>query len=118
MGGHDALVCVALEPFARHFFTTRSWELGERTPEFLDDWRDVAVAAQVDVEHFGRLTQVHGADVVTYKEGERPPGGVVPTADAAITNDPSIAVAVQTADCLPILIVDRQRGAGGRATTS
>jgi YfiH family protein len=108
--GREALVCTALEPFALHFFTARQWKLGERTPESTNGWMEVAQAAGVGVEHFGRMHQVHGADVVTYKEGERAPGGHIPTADIAITNDPAIAVAVQTADCLPILIVDRQRG--------
>lgn len=109
--GQPALVCEALEPFAHHFFTTRGWKLGERTPDAANGWLDVAQAAHVGVEQFGRLQQVHGRDVVTYKKGERVPAGAVPTADVAITDDPGIAVAVQTADCLPLLFVDRQRGA-------
>src|SRR5204863_690471 len=55
--------------------------------------------------------QVHGAEAVTYKRGVRVPGGAIPTADIAVTDDPAIAVAVPTADCLPLLLVDRQRGA-------
>jgi len=109
--GQPALTCEPLAPFAFHFFTTRAWKLGERTPDSANGWMEVAQVARVGVEHFGRLHQVHGRDVVTYKEGERVPGGQIPTADIAITNDPGVAVAVQTADCLPILIVDRQRGA-------
>jgi len=105
------LVCEPLAPFAHHFFTTRAWKLGERTPESADGWLDVAQAANVRIDHFGRLQQVHGRDVVTYKAGEGAPGGAMPTADIAITDDPAIAVAVQTADCLPLLFVDRQRGA-------
>src|SRR5438093_13376850 len=69
-----ALVCAALEPFATHFFTTRSWQLGERTPESTDGWKDVALAAKVGVERLGRLQQVHGADSVTYKKGGSVPG--------------------------------------------
>ena len=106
--GAPALVCDALEPFATHFFTTRAWRLGERTADSTDGWRDVALAANVGVEHFGRLHQVHGADAVTYKKGEGVPGGATPRADIALTDDPSVAVAVQTADCLPILIADRR----------
>lgn len=109
--GELVLVCEALEPFAHHFFTTRGWTLGERTPVAIDGWQDVTRAAGVGVEHFGRLHQVHGADAVTYKRDERVPGGAIPDADIAITDDPGIAVAVQTADCLPLLFVDRQRGA-------
>ena len=107
----DALVCTALEPFAFHFFTSRRWKLGERTQASVDGWKDVALAARVGIEHVGRLHQVHGADAVTYKRGEGVPGGGPPTADIAMTDDPAVAVAVQTADCLPLLIADRQRGA-------
>src|SRR5438552_5263473 len=98
--GGPALVCDALEPFAAHFFTTRAWQLGERRPDSENGWKDVALAAKVGVEHFGRLQQVHGADVVTYKKGEPVPGGATPRADIALTDDPAVAVAVQTADCL------------------
>src|SRR5689334_4674651 len=106
----QALVCEALEPFAHHFFTTRLWPLGERTPDSSGGWKDVASAARVNVEHFGRLHQVHGADVVVYKREENAPAGAIPTADVAITDDHNVAVAIQTADCLPLLFADRQRG--------
>src|SRR5712672_76704 len=109
--GGPALVCDALQPLADHFFTTREWRLGERRLDPADGWLEVAAAARVGVEHFGRLQQVHGADAVTYKKGVAGPGGVVPVADIALTDDPSVAVAVQTADCLPILLADRRTGA-------
>lgn len=109
--GIDALVCAALEPFAAHFFTTRQWKLGERTVESASGWQEIERIARVDPAHLGRLRQVHGTDAVAYKKGGAVPGGAVPTADIAITDDPAVAVAVQTADCLPILFVDRQRGA-------
>ncbi len=105
------LVCRALEPYAPHFFTTRSWRLGDRTPRSESGWLDVAAAAQVGVEHFGRLQQVHGADAVTYKKGGEAPGGRMPNADIVLTDDPAVALAVQTADCLPMLIADPRTGA-------
>jgi hypothetical protein len=111
LSGKPVLVCDALEPFAAHFFTTREWRLGDRTPESRDGWDEVAEAADVDAWHLGRLHQVHAADAVTYKKGGPIPGGVVPAADIVLTDDPSVAIAVQTADCLPILIVDRETGA-------
>src|SRR6266850_5436961 len=113
--GKLALVCDALEPFARHFFTTREWRLGDRAIESTDGWKDVALAAKVGVERLGRLQQVHGADSVTYKKGGSVPGGTTPRADIALTDDPEVAVAVQTADCLPILIADRRTHAVGAA---
>src|SRR5436853_7875625 len=102
-----ALVCEALEPFAHHFFTTRAWKLGERTHDTADAWKDVVSAAHVGDAHFGRLHQVHGRDAAVYKRDEQAPGGVMPMADIVITDDPAIAVAVQTADCVPLLFVDR-----------
>src|SRR5438067_12710522 len=89
--GTLALMCDALEPLASHFFTTRSWKLGERTPESGNGWMDVALAANVGVEHFRRLHQVHGADAVAYKKGERAPGGALPHADITLTYDPGVA---------------------------
>jgi YfiH family protein len=46
------------------------------------------------------LKQVHGIGVVELGEGQGPE----PEADAAYTQSPGVAVAVMTADCLPLLI--------------
>jgi YfiH family protein len=105
------LICERLEALARHFFTTRPWRLGNRTPDSTDGWTEIAQMVEVDVTHLGRLHQVHGADALTYKKGERVPGGATPIADIVVTDDPAVAVAVQTADCLPILIADRHSSA-------
>ena len=111
-----ALVCEALTPFAAHFFTTRGWQLGARTPGApggtdstgsVAGWNEIASAARVDAAHLGRLRQVHGADVATYRKGASV-AGAAPQADIVLTDDPSMAVAIQTADCVPILIADRR----------
>jgi YfiH family protein len=106
-----ALTCVELEPFAQHFFTTRAWRLGERTRESTDGWMEIAETIHVGVGHLGRLRQVHGAEAVIYKKGERAPSGAAPEADVVLTDDPAVAIVVQTADCLPILIADRRTSA-------
>jgi YfiH family protein len=106
--GELVLVCDALTPFADHFFTTRRWRLGDRAADSANGWLEIAQAAQVGVEHLARLQQVHGADAMTYKKGERVPAGIIPEADIALTDAPAVAVAIQTADCLPILIADRR----------
>jgi len=109
-----ALVCRALEPYATHMFTTRQWALGSPT---LDDqrrraaWRELAEVMERDEPHFARLHQVHGASVVVRKPGDAPAGSELPQADVIVSTDPALAIAVQTADCTPILLVDRDSGA-------
>ena len=49
------------------------------------------------------LDQVHGTDVIV---ADQCVDGA--TADATITNEPGIACAVMTADCLPVLLTDRE----------
>jgi YfiH family protein len=108
LGTLPALVCLAVQPFADHFFTTREWRLGEPRPDTADGWIQVAAHARVRLERLGRLQQVHGTDVVTYRRHQQVPGGATPKGDIVLTDDPSVAVAVQTADCVPVLVVDRR----------
>jgi hypothetical protein len=101
-----ALVCGALSDLAPHLFTTRFWRLGsgQEQPDETA-WRGVARAVGVDPAALVRLRQVHGAGVVTARPG--PPR----QADGLVTDNRSIAVAVQAADCVPLLLADRQTGA-------
>ena len=75
-------------------------------------WADVAPALGVDAAHLERAHQVHGASVVVRRAGD-PPGGdaPLPQADILVSDDPSIVLAIQTADCVPLLIADRRTGA-------
>ena len=111
LGSKPALRCEALEPFARHFFTTKSWRLGSRVPDAPDGWPEVAEAADVDPRQLVRLTQVHGADVATYAEDEHNTRRERPRADIAVSDTASFVLTVQTADCLPVLLVARRSGA-------
>jgi len=108
LGTLPALVCPAVQPFADHFFTTREWRLGRPASDPVDGWIQVAAHASVPIEQLGRLRQVHGTDVVTYKQNQQAPGGATPKGDIALTDNPSVALAVQTADCVPMLVVDRR----------
>jgi polyphenol oxidase len=109
--GGTALVCGALRPFADHLFTTREWALGSRAEAADEDWQPVAASLGVDVDHLVRLHQVHGATSVVRRAGEPAPAAVRPDADIVVSNDPSLALAIQTADCVPLLIADRVTGA-------
>jgi YfiH family protein len=107
------LVCRALEPYAAHLFTTREWRLGTAAADDRDaGWREVADAMHVEISNLVRTHQVHGAAVVVRRRGDAPAGSTaLPDADILISNDSSIAIAIQTADCLPLLMADRRSGA-------
>jgi len=109
--GLPALVCVALRPFADHLFTTREWGLGCHEVAADEDWEPVAASLGVDAAHLVRLHQVHGAWVAVRRTGIPQPPYPRPDADIVASNDPSVALAIQTADCVPILIADRRTGA-------
>lgn len=109
VGERPALVCRALEPFAPNLMTTRSWQLGMPTSDTDAGWKEVAAAAGTALV---RVHQVHGADVLVRRTGDS--GGATPplvSADVIVTNDPSVALAIQTADCVPLLVADRRTGA-------
>jgi purine-nucleoside/S-methyl-5'-thioadenosine phosphorylase / adenosine deaminase len=112
-----ALVCRALEPYAAHLFTTRRWPLGsapdgDRTAA----WADVAGALGVDVAYLERAHQVHGGSVVVRRAGDPPHGDApLPEADIIVSDDRSIVLSIQTADCVPLLIADRRTGATAAA---
>lgn len=66
-----------------------------------------AVAAMVECNGLALVRQVHGRDVAVLRAIPDEP----PPADAVITDQPGLAIAVQVADCVPILLADL---AGGR----
>jgi polyphenol oxidase len=104
------LISRPLERFARHLFTTRPWRLGAATQPSLADeiaagWAEVARALDVEPAQLARVHQVHGASVRVVRRGE-PEQPALVDADILVTDDPSRALAIQTADCVPILIAD------------
>jgi YfiH family protein len=111
--GGPALVCSALRPYADHLFTTRAWALGSHAQLRDEDWQPVAAALGVEPARLARMHQVHGAAVVVRRSEDAPrsAGEPLPDADILISDDPSLALAIQTADCVPLLIADRVTGA-------
>jgi YfiH family protein len=104
-----ALVCRPLERFAAHVFTTRSWLLGSPAVDEADRWGEVAKAVGTDPARLLRVHQVHGADVVIHRVGS--PLGRPADADIILTDDRSTGLAIQTADCVPLLLADSRTGA-------
>jgi purine-nucleoside/S-methyl-5'-thioadenosine phosphorylase / adenosine deaminase len=109
-----ALVCRALEAYATNFFTTRPWPLGAASADDRDaGWADVARTIGVAPAELVRVHQVHGAAIVVRRRGAAAPPwtGALTPADIIVSDDPSAALAVQTADCVPLLVADRRGGA-------
>jgi YfiH family protein len=107
--GGPALVCSALQPIGDHLFTTRLWRLGSRSSEPADAaWADVARTLRVNPASLARVHQVHGSAVVVARSGNDADAEV---GDIIVTDAPDMAVAVQAADCVPLLIGDRRTGA-------
>jgi hypothetical protein len=105
--GLPALVCDPLLEIAGHLFTTRAWPLGTTVTRDDQGWDRVARALGVESNRLGRVKQVHGAAVVDAEEAL----GARLEADAVVSNLPTAAVAIQTADCVPILMADPRTGA-------
>ncbi len=96
------LVCRALEPYAAHFFTTRAWHLGFTSAGGRDaGWAEVARAAGVADAVLVHVHQVHGIRAIDVE-------AATPTteADIIVGRDAERALAVQAADCVPLLIAD------------
>jgi polyphenol oxidase len=72
-----------------------------------------AVQAVLPGSAMSRVYQIHSADVVTVTKAidQHNP----PKADALVTNRPGFLLAVQTADCVPVLFSDAKAGVIGAA---
>jgi polyphenol oxidase len=80
--------------------------VGDDPSAVAENRRRVAAAFGVAPERLARLDQVHGA--VVHVAGE---AAVGQEGDAWISDDPAWLLVVSAADCLPVLLVDRRRGA-------
>jgi YfiH family protein len=61
------------------------------------------------------LRQVHGSEVVLLNPSHALPGVAAPLADASVSTQPGLAVAIQVADCLPVLLAAPGGVAGAHA---
>jgi YfiH family protein len=101
------LVCRPLEALARHVFTSKSWRFGSGSGA--DAWREVAEAVDAHPDRLVRARQVHGAGVLVHRAGQPPVSDSA--ADIIVGLDASAALAIRTADCVPLLIGDLRTGA-------
>ncbi len=103
-----ALRCRPLASVARHCFSTRELALENVLGVPAPTWASLARAFDVEPASLVRMHQVHCADVFEARKANRDRW---PEADIAITDDPSVAISVRVADCVPILLADRRSGA-------
>ncbi len=90
-----------------HAFTTRLNGLGARNSGFKapDDWNKVGDVFGISADRIITVNQVHGEDVVRVDD-QNFRGVKTVQADAMITDARGLAIGVETADCVPILLVD------------
>jgi YfiH family protein len=93
-----------LAALATHLFSTR--QLQFRGDSLEDDFERVGRFLGCPGTAIARVRQVHGC-VVHVAVPDAPPA--VPEADAIVTADASRPISVRVADCVPILLADRQR---------
>jgi purine-nucleoside/S-methyl-5'-thioadenosine phosphorylase / adenosine deaminase len=90
-----------------HAFTTRKNGLGARINGIKSpsDWDAVASAFNVNTDRVVTVNQVHGDDIVIVHDNNYRAMRNM-EADALITSSAGLAIGVETADCVPILLVD------------
>jgi len=104
-----ALACPQVETVAAHLFTTRPWTLGRQGSQDVA-WRDIAAAFGMPDSALVRMKQVHGRAVVIADDHQGQPGSPLPEADIVLASEAGKVIAVQAADCVPMLVADRRLG--------
>ena len=116
MTGRHYLTIPALDKTGRviHAFTTRQNGLGGRNNGVRppDDWNPVAESFGIDPDRLVTVNQVHG-DRIVKVDDHNYKGIKTAQADAMITNISGFAIGVETADCVPLLLVDTETPAVG-----
>jgi YfiH family protein len=109
-----ALRCRPLADVAQHLFTTKQLQLRGGAPlDIARAWQLAAKAVGAEATATIRVKQVHGRTVRVVDKGMPIQLEVnrTPEADAIVSNVPGVLLAVQVADCVPILMADSRSGA-------
>ena len=121
-----AIRCRALVGVADHCFTTRAPVLGAGPLTPGDGWHRVAFAMGIAPHSIVRLRQVHGTRVVGLRRHEPfpPERSDWNVGDIVASDHAGLALCIQVADCVPILLADTRTGkvaavhAGWRGTAA
>lgn len=100
-------------PEVTAFMTTRGFNLGRKAGDAAEVKANRAHVAELLGARPVFLDQVHGADVVRLRPELHDDNA--PKADAAVSTDPELAVAILVADCLPVLFTAPGGVAGAHA---
>lgn len=92
----------------QHAFTTRA--LRFRDESTAADWSQLGRRLDISDDSIVRVSQVHGRKVLLIDQGlsrsRAMAGHGAVEADSIVCTDPTLAIAVRVADCVPILIAD------------
>lgn len=82
------------------------WSVGDDPEAVLENRRRLAAAFGFELDRVARMDQVHGSQVRLAGRDHAGQDG-----DAIVSDDPTWLLVVSAADCLPLLLLDRRRGA-------
>ncbi|MCA1584573.1 MAG: peptidoglycan editing factor PgeF [Acidobacteria bacterium] len=110
-----ALRCRPLSAVTQHGFTTRQLALRGGMDVHPAEWASVAALVGVELDQLAGVRQVHGRAVRVLASGKIAAAVLErrPDADAIVSNERGLALVVQVADCVPILLADRFTGVVG-----
>jgi YfiH family protein len=106
----SALRCEPLGHVAQHLFTTRQLQLRPFERQ-RDAWVEAVHAVGGAASDLKRIRQVHGRTVHVARPGLDPLDVAPPDADAIVSGRAGDVLAVQVADCVPLLLADPRTGA-------
>ncbi|MBA4423808.1 MAG: peptidoglycan editing factor PgeF [Syntrophus sp. (in: bacteria)] len=82
--------------------------VGDRGEDVRRNLALIGEAFAIPSERLVLMGQVHSGRIVIL-DGDAPPPGSIPECDGLITDRPEVALGIRTADCIPLLFVDRVR---------
>ena len=82
--------------------------VGDREEDVRRNLTLIADSFSIPADRLILMGQVHG-DRILILDGEGPPPGSISECDGLITDRPGVALGIRTADCVPLLFVDRVR---------
>ena len=87
-----------------------SFREGDEEFRVQQNWSKLARSFDIPLERFLVLNQVHGDGILVAEAGEA--DALFRTElnyDAIVTNRPGLAICIKTADCVPVMIADREK---------